>query len=89
MTFLLRCHEHPALAPLVLRTHTAWHAPSGARPCAGLWCNRRWPVATASRTEDLVDEMLAEVAEERGALPLLAFAASRLWEKRDRQTRAR
>ena len=32
-----------------------------------------------------VDEMIAAVGEERGALPLLAFAASRLWEKRDRE----
>ena len=33
-----------------------------------------------------MDEMLAEVEGERGALPLLAFAAARLWEKRDRDT---
>ena len=40
------------------------------------------------RFEDdaLVDEMVAEVQRERGALPLLAFAASRLWEERDRET---
>ena len=30
--------------------------------------------------------MLAEVEGERGALPLLAFAAARLWEMRDRET---
>jgi hypothetical protein len=36
--------------------------------------------------DELVDEMLAEVEGERGALPLLAFAAARLWEKRDRET---
>src|SRR5207249_11605751 len=30
-------------------------------------------------------EMLEEVKKERGALPLLAFAVARLWEKRDRQ----
>ena len=36
--------------------------------------------------DELVDEMLAEVAGERGALPLLAFAVARLWEKRDRDT---
>ena len=35
--------------------------------------------------ESLVEEMIAEVSKERGALPLLAFAASRLWEKRDRE----
>ena len=34
--------------------------------------------------DELVDEMLAEVEGERGALPMLAFAAARLWEKRDR-----
>ncbi len=36
--------------------------------------------------DELVDEMLAEVEGERGALPLLAFAMSRLWDKRDRDT---
>jgi WD40 repeat protein len=35
--------------------------------------------------DELVEEMLAEVEGERGALPLLAFAMSRLWEKRDRE----
>ncbi len=35
--------------------------------------------------DSLVDEMVSEVGEERGALPLLAFAASRLWEMRDRK----
>ena len=29
--------------------------------------------------------MIAEVSEERGALPLLAFAAAQLWEHRDRE----
>ena len=36
--------------------------------------------------DELVEEMLAEVEGERGALPLLAFAAAQLWEKRDRET---
>ncbi|MEN8162767.1 MAG: WD40 repeat domain-containing serine/threonine protein kinase, partial [Acidobacteriota bacterium] len=47
------------------------------------------PAATCGyRFEDdeLVGEMLTEVEDERGALPLLAFAAARLWEKRDRGT---
>ena len=35
--------------------------------------------------EALVDEMVASVEGARGALPLLAFAVSRLWEKRDRE----
>ncbi|MGH9389520.1 MAG: WD40 repeat domain-containing protein, partial [Vicinamibacteria bacterium] len=44
-------------------------------------------LACGYRFEDeaLVEEMVSEVRRERGALPLLAFAASRLWEKRDRE----
>jgi len=34
--------------------------------------------------EILAEEMLAEVAGERGALPMLAFAVRQLWERRDR-----
>jgi WD40 repeat protein/tRNA A-37 threonylcarbamoyl transferase component Bud32 len=39
------------------------------------------------RFEDdrLVDDMLREVAQQRGTLPLLAFAVARLWEHRDRE----
>jgi serine/threonine protein kinase len=36
--------------------------------------------------DELVDEMLGEVEGERGALPLLAFAAAQLWERRDRES---
>ena len=35
--------------------------------------------------EALVDEMVSNVEGVRGALPLLAFAVARLWEKRDRE----
>ncbi|PWB68853.1 MAG: hypothetical protein C3F15_15835, partial [Holophagae bacterium] len=35
----------------------------------------------------LIDEMVRQVEDERGALPLLAFAVSRLWELRDRERR--
>jgi WD40 repeat protein len=35
--------------------------------------------------EALVERMVAEVESERGALPLLAFTAARLWEHRDRE----
>jgi WD40 repeat protein/DNA-binding winged helix-turn-helix (wHTH) protein len=34
--------------------------------------------------DELVEEMVEAVEAERGALPLLAFAVSRLWEERDR-----
>ena len=36
-----------------------------------------------TRVDSLVTEMLEEVSRERGALPLLAFAAAGLWERRD------
>ncbi len=35
--------------------------------------------------EGLVEEMVGSVEGARGALPLLAFAVSRLWERRDRE----
>ncbi len=81
--FLIRCREHEALAP-VFSDLTAVLPPTGA-------ALRRAMVQPATicgyRFEDdaLVDEMLAEVEGERGALPLLAFAMSRLWEMRDRE----
>ena len=80
--FLIRCHEQPALAR-VFEQLTPLLAVSGE----GL---RRALVEPAKkrgfRFEDdaLVDEMVKAVEGERGALPLLAFAVSRLWEKRDR-----
>jgi len=39
----------------------------------------------AFENDALAEKMVAEVEGERGALPLLAFAISRLWEKRDRE----
>jgi WD40 repeat protein len=37
--------------------------------------------------DGLVEDMVGSVAGERGALPLLAFAAASLWERRDEETR--
>ena len=37
--------------------------------------------------DDLPDEMVAEVTGQSAALPLLSFAAARMWEQRDRQFR--
>ncbi len=82
--FLLRCHDHEALAPL-FSDLTPLRPPAGA-------ALRRALVQPATKCgyrfedDDLIDEMLAEVEGERGALPLLAFAAARLWEMRDRDT---
>jgi hypothetical protein len=81
--FLYRCHAHPPLHPM-LDGLTMLSAPTGAalrravvQPA--LKCGYRF------EDEALVEELLSEVEHERGALPMLAFAAARLWEHRDRQ----
>jgi DNA-binding winged helix-turn-helix (wHTH) protein/WD40 repeat protein len=80
--FLYRCHEHPPLRP-ILEDLTALERPNRASLRRAL----EQPAARLGygfEDSDLVDEMLDEVAEERAALPFLAFAVARLWEKRDR-----
>jgi WD40 repeat protein len=80
--FLFRCAERPALAP-VFHDLTPLTPPSPESL-------RRALVEPAARLgvrfedESLAAEMVAAVEKERGALPLLAFAVSRLWEERDR-----
>jgi len=81
--FFFLCHQFEALKPLVTDL-TLLGPPTGA-------ARRRAIVQPAMKCgyrfedDELVDEMLAEVEGERGVLPLLAFAMSRLWEKRDRE----
>jgi WD40 repeat protein len=80
--FLMRCNDHRALAPVFSEL-------TPLKPLTGPALRRALvqPAMTCGyRFEDegLVDEMIAEVEGERGALPLVAFAAARLWEKRDR-----
>jgi WD40 repeat protein len=81
--FLLRCQGHEPLRA-VFSELTPLSPPTGQ-------ALRRALVQPALRAgyrfedERLVDDMLAEVAAERGSLPLIAFAASRLWERRDRE----
>jgi len=80
--FLIQCRAHDPLVPL-FGSLVPLLPPTGA-------ALRRALVQPALkcgyRFEDdaLADELLADVEDERGALPLLAFAVSRLWEKRDR-----
>ena len=81
--FLFHCHKFESLAP-IFSGLTAIGPPAGAalrralvQPA--LKCGYRF------EDETMVDEMLAEVAGERGALPLVAFAMSRLWDARDRE----
>ncbi|HEX6901636.1 MAG TPA: winged helix-turn-helix domain-containing protein [Thermoanaerobaculia bacterium] len=78
--FLFSCHAHPALAPIFSEL-----TPLG--PLAG--ADLRRALVEPARAcgyhfedEALVEEMLADV---EGTLPLLAFAAARLWEARDRE----
>ena len=81
--FLIRCSEQGPLAP-VFESLT----PLPALSREGLV---RALVEPAKRRgfqfedEGLIEEMVASVEGARGALPLLAFAVSRLWESRDRE----
>jgi len=43
------------------------------------------PLGYAFESADIVDQMVGELATTPGALPLLQFAASRVWEARDRE----
>ena len=83
--FLYRCHEHDELLP-VFTELTPLKVPAREdlhraliQPAAGL--------GFSFEDSSLVDEMVEAVSGERGALPLLAFAVARVWEKRDRERR--
>jgi hypothetical protein len=82
--FLMRCHVHPALAP-VFEGLMPLSPPAGE-------ALRRALVEPARAEgyafeEGLVEDMLDDVQGERGALPLLAFSVARLWAERDRARR--
>jgi WD40 repeat protein len=81
--FLMRCHDHPCLAAIFDGL-----TPLGALTREGLCRALMEPAARLGyRFEDaaLVEEMVACVEGARAALPLLAFAVSRLWEQRNRE----
>ena len=82
--FLMRCQAYEALGPvfsgLVPLGPPAGEALRRALVQPALKCGCRF------EDEALVDEMLRAVEGERGALPLLAFAAASLWHSRDRET---
>jgi len=82
--FLIHCNRHESLRPLFSEL-TPLDPPTGGSL-------RRALIQPATKCgyqfedDELVEEILAEVEGERGALPLLAFALARLWEKRDRES---
>jgi DNA-binding winged helix-turn-helix (wHTH) protein/WD40 repeat protein len=79
--FLHRCQPFPAIAPIFDGL-----TPLGPPSADAL---RRALTEPAARrlhrfeNERLVDRIVAEVENQRGALPLLAFALCRMWDKRD------
>ncbi|PWB71823.1 MAG: hypothetical protein C3F15_12315 [Holophagae bacterium] len=81
--FAVACHTHEPLRPM-FHELTVLDPPRGASLRRAL---TQPALQCGYRFEDdaLVEEMLGEVEGERGALPMLAFAAARLWEKRDRE----
>jgi WD40 repeat protein len=81
--FLMRCADHESLAKVFESL-----SPIPALSRDGLVRALEEPAKKRGyRFEDkaLVEEMVESVEGARGALPLLAFAVSRLWEKRDRE----
>ncbi len=81
--FLYRCHDHDALAP-IFDALTPLKAPAGDALRRGV-VEPALHLGFAFDDENLPDEMIVEVEDERGALPLLAFSVARLWDKRNRE----
>ncbi|HEY8164614.1 MAG TPA: serine/threonine-protein kinase, partial [Gemmatimonadaceae bacterium] len=81
--FLIRCHQFESLTP-IFSDLTPLLPPSGG-------ALRRAIVQPAVKSgygfedDSLVGDIVSEAGGERGVLPLIAFAMSRLWEERDRQ----
>jgi len=81
--FLFRVYEHQSLAP-ILDDLTLLGSPSPDSLGLAL-VEPAKRVGFLFEDGDLSGEMIAAVEGERGALSLLAFAVSRLWDKRDRK----
>jgi len=83
--FLYRCHAQISLRPLFADL-TVLEQPDGESLQRALFEPAK-RLGYSFEDDHLVEEMVAEVEGERGALPLLAFAVARLWEKRDSSKR--
>ncbi|MBI2570678.1 MAG: protein kinase [Candidatus Schekmanbacteria bacterium] len=83
--YFFRCQEYPALAPVFDNLFPL------APPTAGaLFRAFSEPVEKLGfryESRDLVAEMIAAGTGEAAALPLLSFAAARLWEEREQTSR--
>jgi serine/threonine protein kinase/WD40 repeat protein len=82
--FLMYCHEYASLGPIFSEL-------TGLSSLSGTALHRALvqpAIKCGYRFEDdkLVEEIISGVEKERGVLPLIAFAASCLWEKRDRKS---
>jgi hypothetical protein len=79
--FLIHCQRFSSLAP-VFSELTPLGPPVGPALRRAL---TQPALSLGYRFEDeaMVEEMLTEVSRERGALPVIAFTTSRLWEERD------
>jgi len=80
--FLMSCQELPPLLPVFDSLIPL--APLGEAALRRAMVEPAERLGVRFEDDTLVDEMLEAVRGERGALPLLAFAVSRLWEMRDR-----
>jgi MYXO-CTERM domain-containing protein len=80
--FLIQCNAHESLRPILSQLTVLGPLTRSALRRAmiqpALRCGYRFEDAT------LADDMLTEANGERGALPLLAFAAAELWRRRNR-----
>jgi WD40 repeat protein len=83
--FLMRCHQHEPLARVFSElTPLDTLSRDGLRRAIAEPARKQ---GYAFEDDALVDEMVGSVEGARGALPLLAFAVSQLWERRDREAK--
>jgi DNA-binding winged helix-turn-helix (wHTH) protein/WD40 repeat protein len=83
--FLFKCHGHKPLRPVFDALMPLEQPDAEALSQALVEPARR--LGFAFEDKDLPGEMIAGVEGERGALPMLAFAVARLWDKRDADRR--
>jgi len=80
--FLFHIHDYPPLAPIL--DELTLLGPPLREPLLRALVEPARRLGFAFENGGLPGEMIAQVEGERGALPMLAFAVSRLWEGRDR-----